>query len=104
MLRQFSKSNFLSRCATISILISHLIGSVIGSSSLRRIAQLKRLYPHLTFKDIRGNLNTRFKKLDDAENNYSGMILAYAGVYRLGPEFSSRITHRLDNVFYAVGK
>lgn len=71
---------------------------------MRRIAQLKRLYPHLTFKDIRGNLNTRFRKLDDPENNYSGMILAYAGVYRLGPEFYNRITHRLDNVFYAVGK
>jgi hydroxymethylbilane synthase len=79
-------------------------GSIIGSSSLRRIAQLKRLYPHLTFKDIRGNLNTRFRKLDDPENNYSGMILAYAGVYRLGPEFYNRITHRLNNVFYAVGQ
>merc|ERR1712137_208430 len=40
-------------------------GSVIGTSSLRRAAQLKRHFPHLEIKDVRGNLNTRIKKLDE---------------------------------------
>ena len=57
-------------------------GSVVGTSSVRRIAQLKRLYPHLHFQDIRGNLNTRLAKLDGGD--YDALILAYAGVHRLG--------------------
>ncbi len=56
-------------------------GTVIGTSSLRRLAQLRYHYPHLTFKDIRGNLNTRLKKLDAGE--YDGIILAVAGLQRL---------------------
>lgn len=55
--------------------------SVIGTSSLRRLAQLRYHYPHLTFKDIRGNLNTRLQKLDAGE--YDGIILAVAGLQRL---------------------
>merc|ERR1712168_1220558 len=39
--------------------------SVVGTSSLRRIAQLKRHFPHLQFKSVRGNLNTRLKKLEE---------------------------------------
>ncbi|MGI0495311.1 hydroxymethylbilane synthase [Alkalinema pantanalense CENA528] len=62
-------------------------GAVIGTSSLRRLAQLRHHYPHLTFKDVRGNLNTRLAKLDDGE--YDGLILAYAGLHRLG--FGDRI-------------
>ncbi|KAI8646043.1 hydroxymethylbilane synthase [Parasitella parasitica] len=61
-------------------------GSVIGTSSLRRVAQLKRRYPHLTFTDVRGNLNTRLAKLDDVDGPYSGIILAVAGLSRLGKE------------------
>ncbi|MEM9819300.1 MAG: hydroxymethylbilane synthase [Cyanobacteria bacterium P01_D01_bin.6] len=57
-------------------------GAVIGTSSLRRLAQLRHHYPHLTFKDIRGNLNTRLRKLD--EGGYDGIILAVAGLQRLG--------------------
>ncbi|MBD2068070.1 hydroxymethylbilane synthase [Leptolyngbya sp. FACHB-671] len=57
-------------------------GAVIGTSSLRRLAQLRHHYPHLTFKDIRGNLNTRLGKLDAGE--YDGIILAVAGLQRLG--------------------
>lgn len=56
-------------------------GAVIGTSSLRRLAQLRHHYPHLTFKDIRGNLNTRLQKLDAGE--YDGIILAVAGLRRL---------------------
>jgi hydroxymethylbilane synthase len=57
-------------------------GAVIGTSSLRRLAQLRHYYPHLTFKDIRGNLNTRLQKLD--EGGYDAIILAVAGLQRLG--------------------
>jgi hydroxymethylbilane synthase len=41
--------------------------SVIGSSSLRRISTMKHKHPHLIFKNIRGNLNTRIKKLEEGE-------------------------------------
>ncbi len=58
-------------------------GAAVGTSSVRRIAQLKRSYPQLKFKDIRGNLNTRLKKLDE-DGVYDAIILAYAGVHRLG--------------------
>jgi hydroxymethylbilane synthase len=57
-------------------------GAVIGTSSLRRLAQLRHYYPHLSFKDIRGNLNTRLAKLDAGD--YDGIILAVAGLERLG--------------------
>lgn len=56
-------------------------GSVIGTSSLRRLAQLRHHYPHLTFKDVRGNVNTRLAKLDAGE--YDAIILAVAGLERL---------------------
>lgn len=57
-------------------------GAIIGTSSLRRLAQLRHYYPHLTFKDVRGNVNTRLGKLDAGE--YDGIILAVAGLERLG--------------------
>ncbi|MFB2918344.1 MULTISPECIES: hydroxymethylbilane synthase [Aerosakkonema] len=57
-------------------------GAVVGTSSLRRLAQLRHHYPHLTFKDIRGNLNTRLAKLDAGE--FDAIILAVAGLQRLG--------------------
>jgi hydroxymethylbilane synthase len=63
------------------------VGAVIGTSSLRRLAQLKYHYPHLQFKDIRGNLNTRLQKLDNGE--YDAIILAVAGLTRL--DMSDRI-------------
>jgi hydroxymethylbilane synthase len=57
-------------------------GTIVGTSSLRRLAQLRYHYPHLVFKDIRGNLNTRLAKLDAGE--YDAIILAVAGLHRLG--------------------
>ncbi|GAC1460168.1 MAG: hydroxymethylbilane synthase [Chamaesiphon sp.] len=57
-------------------------GAVVGTSSLRRLAQLRHHFPHLMFKDIRGNLNTRLAKLDAGE--YDAIILAVAGLHRLG--------------------
>jgi hydroxymethylbilane synthase len=60
------------------------VGTVVGTSSLRRLAQLRYHFPHLTFKDIRGNLNTRLSKLDAGE--YDAIILAVAGIERLAME------------------
>ncbi|KAL4450881.1 hypothetical protein ABPG74_011723 [Tetrahymena malaccensis] len=57
-------------------------GSVIGTSSLRRITNLKNRYPHLKYENIRGNLNTRLTKLENGQ--YDAIILAEAGVFRLG--------------------
>ncbi|KAJ2422767.1 hypothetical protein GGF41_003387 [Coemansia sp. RSA 2531] len=77
-------------------------GSVIGTGSVRRVAQLRRLYPMLTFMDIRGNLNTRLAKLDAEDSPFDALILAVAGMTRLGLE--SRITQRIDSVLHAVGQ
>ena len=63
-------------------------GSLIGSSSLRRQAQLKMLRPDLRIEPLRGNVNTRLAKLD--EGNYDAIILAAAGLERL--EFGDRIS------------
>jgi hydroxymethylbilane synthase len=77
-------------------------GSVIGTSSLRRVAQLRRAYPQLVFKDVRGNLNTRLRKLDDGE--YDALVLAVAGLTRLG--LAARISERLSvaTCLHAVGQ
>ncbi|KAK1788207.1 hypothetical protein P4O66_016670 [Electrophorus voltai] len=77
--------------------------SLVGTSSLRRAAQLKKRFPHLEFKDIRGNLNTRLKKLDE-NNDFSAIILAAAGLQRMGWEY--RISQILDpeDCLYAVGQ
>ncbi len=56
-------------------------GAIIGTSSLRRLAQLRHHFPSFKFKDIRGNLNTRLRKLD--EGQYDAIILAVAGLKRL---------------------
>ena len=77
-------------------------GSVVGTSSLRRLAQLRHHYPHLVFKDVRGNVITRLEKLD--EGQYDCLILAAAGLTRLG--FAERI-HQLipSNIsLHAVGQ
>uniref|UniRef100_A0A9J7ZQY7 hydroxymethylbilane synthase n=1 Tax=Cyprinus carpio carpio TaxID=630221 RepID=A0A9J7ZQY7_CYPCA len=77
--------------------------SVVGTSSLRRAAQLKKRFPHLEFKDIRGNLNTRLKKLDE-KDDFSAIILAAAGLRRMGWE--NRISQILgpEDCMYAVGQ
>ena len=67
-------------------------GNIIGTSSVRRTAQLRGHFPNLAFQDIRGNLNTRLKKLDDPKGTYEALILAQAGIVRL--DWSHRI-HRV---------
>ncbi len=59
-------------------------GAVVGTSSLRREAILRAKYPHLIIKSLRGNLDTRLRKLDAGE--YDAIILAAAGLIRLGLE------------------
>ena len=63
----------------------------LGCSSLRRTLQLKKLYPDMEVKSIRGNLQTRLRKLDEGE--YAGLILAAAGLKRLG------LTERISRYF-----
>lgn len=78
-------------------------GSVIGTSSLRRAAQLSRKFPHFKFENIRGNLNTRFRKLDE-DNKYSAIILAEAGLHRMGwPDRISQVLDK-DTCMYAVSQ
>ncbi|CAH0393404.1 unnamed protein product [Bemisia tabaci] len=78
--------------------------SVIGTSSLRRTAQLRRNYPQFTVENIRGNLETRFRKLTSEENSYAAIILASAGVKRMG--WLDRIGQVLDGeeMLFAVGQ
>ena len=73
------------KITSLNIYVIKLIiftGSVVGTSSLRRVAQLSRAYPSLKFRSIRGNLQSRFKKLDEA-TDFDCMILAVAGLTRL---------------------
>ena len=78
------------------------IDAIIGTSSLRRLAQLRNKYPHFNFKDVRGNLNTRIAKLDTGE--YDALILAVAGLKRLG--MRDRIHQVIPNdiSLHAVGQ
>lgn len=67
-------------------------GARVGTSSLRRQAQLRALRPDLQLVDLRGNVNTRLGKLDAGD--YDAIVLACAGLQRLG--FDARIRARLD--------
>ncbi len=58
------------------------IGGVVGTSSLRRIAQIERIYPNLRVRNLRGNVDTRLRKLKEGE--YDAILLAEAGLIRLG--------------------
>ena len=77
-------------------------GARVGSCSLRRIVQLKALRPDLVILDLRGNVNTRLRKLDNGE--YDAIILACAGLIRLG--FEKRVKQQLstDQSLPAVGQ
>ena len=82
----------------------------IGTSSQRRIAMIKRCNEELECIDIRGNLNTRISKLDKNEGDYDAIILAKAGLDRMG--WSERVScllspekdSRLIDWYYAVGQ
>ncbi|KAJ5587323.1 uncharacterized protein N7459_003088 [Penicillium hispanicum] len=81
-------------------------GSVLGTSSIRRTAQLARKYPHLKVENVRGNIGTRLAKLDAEDGVYTAIIIAAAGLLRL--DLQDRITQYLDSknsgMLYAVGQ
>ena len=77
-------------------------GAVVGTSSLRRQAQLRHLRPDVAIRDVRGNVDTRLRKLDAGE--FDALILAAAGLRRLG--FGGRISAAVgpDEMLPAVGQ
>jgi hydroxymethylbilane synthase len=75
---------------------------LIGTSSTRRVAMMKRFYPNVKTIDSRGNLQTRMKKLEQGE--YDALILAYAGVKRMGYEKHICQNLPLDTFTPAVGQ
>ncbi len=77
-------------------------GAVIGTSSLRRKSQLTSLRPDLEIKDLRGNLDTRLRKLDDGE--YDAIILAGAGLNRLGMQDRITALFTPEQMLPAIGQ
>ncbi|OTA04439.1 porphobilinogen deaminase-like protein [Trichoderma parareesei] len=81
-------------------------GAIVGTSSVRRSAQLRRLYPHLRFANLRGNVETRLAKVDDPESEYTCMIMSAAGLERVG--LKHRINQYLGSkdggILHAVGQ
>ncbi|RMZ87196.1 hypothetical protein DV736_g5575, partial [Chaetothyriales sp. CBS 134916] len=81
-------------------------GAVVGTSSIRRTAQIALKYPHLVVKDVRGNVGTRLAKLDADDGHFDALILAAAGLLRL--DLGHRISQYLDSenggMLYAVGQ
>lgn len=77
-------------------------GAIVGTGSLRRQAQLRHVRPDLNLRDIRGNVDTRLRKLDDGE--FDAIVLAEAGLRRL--RLDGRITELLpqDQMLPAVGQ
>ncbi len=73
--------------------LNHKQGLRLGTSSTRRVAQLKRYYPQHETVNVRGNLQTRLQRMD--EGKCDGLLLAYAGVYRMG--FADLIKEHLPN-------
>ncbi|MFZ6044334.1 hydroxymethylbilane synthase, partial [Vibrio natriegens] len=77
-------------------------GAIVGTSSLRRQCQLRARRPDLIVKDLRGNVNTRLRKLDDGE--YDAIILACAGLMRLKLHDRIRSTIAPEESLPAVGQ
>ncbi len=77
-------------------------GNIIGSSSLRRRLQLEKLYPEEKILAVRGNINTRLSKLDRGE--FTGLVLAVAGLERLGLQDRITRTFTPDEILPAPGQ
>ena len=77
-------------------------GAVVGTSSLRREAILRAKYPQLVIKSLRGNLDTRLKKLDAGD--YDAIILAAAGLIRLGLEYRIKTVLTAEQSLPAPGQ
>ncbi len=77
-------------------------GAIVGTSSLRRECQLRARFPHLVIQPLRGNLDTRLRKLDAGD--YQAIILAAAGLRRLGLGQRIRALLALEDSIPAVGQ
>ena len=77
-------------------------GAVVGTSSLRRMALLRALRPDLKIEPLRGNLDTRLRKLDDGL--YDGIVLAAAGLKRLGLAERIRTVFETSEMLPAAGQ
>ncbi len=77
-------------------------GAVVGTSSLRRIVLIRALRPDVRIEPLRGNLDTRLRKLD--EGQYDAIILAAAGLIRLGLEHRIRVAFEPDVMLPAAGQ
>ncbi|MGJ3703709.1 hydroxymethylbilane synthase [Variovorax sp. AFSI2.2] len=77
-------------------------GAVVGTSSLRRVVLLRALRPDLRIEPLRGNLDTRLRKLD--EGQYDAIVLAAAGLKRLGLEERIRVAFEPDTMLPAAGQ
>ncbi len=77
-------------------------GSIVGTSSLRRQALLQALRPDLKIEPLRGNLDTRLRKLD--EGQYAGIVLAAAGLKRLGLEARIRQIFEPEEMLPSAGQ
>lgn len=100
MEREDPRDAFVSnRYATLASLPQ---GSVVGTSSLRRMALLRALRPDLKIEPLRGNLDTRLRKLDDG--GYDAIVLAAAGLKRLGLGARIRATFEPAEMLPAAGQ
>jgi len=77
-------------------------GSIIGTSSLRRIFQLKKIRPDLLFHPLRGNIDTRISLLN--KGDFDAIVLADAGLKRLGIEYENKIIFCHSTMIPAVGQ
>lgn len=77
-------------------------GAVVGTSSLRRVALLRAMRPDLKIEPLRGNLDTRMRKLD--EGQFAGIVLAAAGLKRLGLESRIRSYFAPEQMLPAAGQ
>jgi len=77
-------------------------GAVVGTSSLRRVVLLRAKRPDLRIEPLRGNLDTRLRKLD--EGQYDAIVLAAAGLKRLGLEDRIRVAFEPDDMLPAAGQ
>ena len=96
--REFYSDAFVSE--KFSSLKSLPENAIVGTSSLRRAAQISAIRPDLQIKNLRGNVETRLKKLDAGE--FDAIILAEAGLRRLG--YSGRIKEILTEIIPAAGQ
>lgn len=77
-------------------------GLKIGTGSPRRIIQLRKLRPDAQFSDLRGNIDTRFRKLE--EGQYDAIILAAAGMHRLGKKLPAIAYLSIQDMLPAIGQ